>query len=57
MAFAASEAIWGAQLREPVQDALAHIANAIVQYEPVNMLVSQKDLATAQSKCDPRSIS
>lgn len=54
MGFAATPAIWGADLITPVQDALARIANALVQYEPVNMLVKQSDLAIAQSKLDPR---
>ncbi|MCX7207554.1 MAG: agmatine deiminase family protein [Proteobacteria bacterium] len=50
MAFIADEAIWGRSLQGPVQDALARIANAIVQYEPVNMLVRQQDLALAKQK-------
>lgn len=54
MGFAATPAIWGADLITPVQDALARIANTLVQYEPVNMLVKQSDLALAQSKLDPR---
>jgi agmatine deiminase len=54
MAFAASQAIWGADLVLPVQACLARIANAIVQYEPVNMLVNQSDFANAKQKLDPR---
>lgn len=54
MAFAASDAIWGNRLKGPVQDALARIANAIVQFEPVHMLVGERDLAAARQKCDPR---
>lgn len=54
MAFAASSAIWGADLVLPVQDALARIANAIVLYEPVNMLVKQSDLVLARQKLDPK---
>lgn len=54
MGFAATAAIWGADLVSPVQDALARIANTLVQYEPVNMLVKQADLALARSKLDPR---
>ena len=54
MGFAATPAIWGADLVAPVQDALARIANNLVQYEPVNMLVKQADLSLAQSKLDPR---
>ncbi|MBI3285396.1 MAG: agmatine deiminase family protein [Burkholderiales bacterium] len=54
MAFTVSEAIWGKRLQGPVRDALARIANAIVEFEPVNLLVSQQDLALARQKCDPR---
>ncbi len=53
MAFA-PHASWAKKIGEPLQDALARIANAIVQYEPVNMLVSKKHLALAKKKCDPR---
>lgn len=54
MAFIADEAIWGRSLQGPIQDALARIANAIVQYEPVNMLVRQQDVALAKQKLDPK---
>lgn len=54
MAFTVSEAIWGRRLQGPVRDALARIANAIVEFEPVNVLVRQQDLALARKKCDPR---
>ena len=54
MAFAASRAIWGADLVGPVQDSLARIANAIVAYEPVNMLVNESDFALAKQKLDAR---
>jgi agmatine deiminase len=54
MAFIADEAIWGRKLQGPVHDALARIANAIVQYEPVNMLVRQQDLALAKQKLDSK---
>lgn len=54
MAFAASAAIWGNDMVRPVQQTLARIANAIVPFEPVNMLVSQNDLALAQQMLDPR---
>ncbi len=54
MAFAASTGVWGSRLRGPVQDTLARIANAIVQFEPVNMLVSAQDLPIARQKCDSR---
>jgi agmatine deiminase len=51
MAFAARESIWTAQLRQPVQQALARIANAISVYEPVRMLVNPEDFATARQLC------
>jgi agmatine deiminase len=51
MAFAARESIWSAELREPVQRALARIANAISVYEPVKMLVNAEDAATARQLC------
>jgi agmatine deiminase len=54
MAFAASPSIWGADLVGPVQDSLARIANAIVAYEPVNMLVNESDFARAKQKLDTR---
>jgi agmatine deiminase len=54
MAFVASDAIWEPTQIAPLQDALARIANAIVQFEPVNMLVNQRDLAIARQKLDPR---
>jgi agmatine deiminase len=54
MAFVAKEEIWGRTLSTPVQDTLARIANTIVAYEPVNMLVRQQDLAVARQKLDPR---
>nr|WP_230427386.1 agmatine deiminase family protein [Collimonas humicola] len=54
MAFVASDAIWEPRQIGPVQDALARIANAIVQFEPLNMLVNQRDLATTRQKLDPR---
>lgn len=53
MAFAARESIWTAELRQPVQQALARIANAISVYEPVKMLVNTEDLATARQLCGP----
>jgi agmatine deiminase len=54
MAFVASDAFWEARQIGPAKDALARIANAIVQFEPVNMLVNQRDLAIARQKLDPR---
>ncbi|WP_245590969.1 agmatine deiminase family protein [Deefgea rivuli] len=54
MAFVAKEEIWGRTLSTPVQDTLARIANTIVAYEPVNMLVREQDFAIARQKLDPR---
>ena len=54
MAFHASRAIWGRRLAAPALDAIARIANAIVAFEPVNLLLSASDVNTAKSKCDPR---
>lgn len=51
MAFAARESVWGAELRQPVQQDLARIANAIGRYTPVRMLVNSSDLATARQLC------
>jgi len=51
MAFAARESIWTSEMRQPVQQALARIANAISVYEPVKMLVNAEDLATARQLC------
>jgi len=51
MAFAARESVWTAPMRQPVQQALARIANAISVYEPVKMLVGAEDFATARQLC------
>lgn len=51
MAFGASRQIWGSQLLEPVQDNLATIARAIAQYEPVTMVVRERDWDIAAAKC------
>ncbi len=53
MAFAARASVWGPELREPVLQTLARIANAIVAVEPVKMLVGTADLALARRLCDP----
>ncbi|OYU26302.1 MAG: agmatine deiminase [Burkholderiales bacterium PBB2] len=53
MAFAARESVWGAKLSRPAQQALARIANAISAFEPVKMLVSADDMATARTLCGP----
>ena len=54
MAFRASPAIWGSRLAAPALDAIARIANVIVAFEPVNLLVSAADVSAARRKCDPR---
>lgn len=54
MAFAARESVWGAELRQPVQQDLARIANAIGRYTPVKMLVNSVDLAIARQLCSPQ---
>ncbi|MBP6299874.1 MAG: agmatine deiminase family protein [Arenimonas sp.] len=48
MAFGASKKIWGSKLLSEVQRNLASIANTIVEFEPVNMLVREADLAIAK---------
>lgn len=48
MAFGASEKIWGKKLLPEVQRNLAAIARTIAKYEPVSMLVRQRDLAIAK---------
>ncbi|MEQ1593711.1 MAG: agmatine deiminase family protein [Casimicrobium sp.] len=54
MAFRASQSVWGTRLSAAAQDALALIANTIVRFEPVNMLVRASDLSLARQKCDSR---
>ncbi len=54
MAFRASTSVWGSRLAGPVLESLALIANTIVRFEPVNLLVGAADMATARQKCDPR---
>lgn len=53
MAFAGSSAIWG-ELLTPVQRDLARVANAIVRFEPVHLLVNPSDVARARKLVDPR---
>lgn len=48
MAFGASAGIWGKKLLPEVQRSLALIANTIVKYEPVSMLVRETELAVAE---------
>lgn len=51
MAFGAEEKTWGRELLPFVQDNLATIARTIAKYEPVKMLVRQKDYDLAAKKC------
>ncbi len=53
MAFAGSGDIWGSLLSH-VQRDLARVANAIVAFEPVHMLVNSMDLSRARKLLDPR---
>lgn len=48
MAFAASEAIWGARLVPEVQRNLAAVATTIARFEPVSMLVSSGQMSVAR---------
>jgi agmatine deiminase len=48
MAFGASEQIWGKRLLPEVRRNLAKIANTIVQFEPVTMLVRESDYEMAR---------
>ncbi|MFZ6798409.1 agmatine deiminase family protein [Undibacterium sp. Di24W] len=54
MAFVANANVWGSDLVNPVKNTLATIANTIVQFEPVNMLVNASDYTLAKQKLDPR---
>ena len=49
MAFGASEDIWGADLLPEVRRNLAAVALAIARFEPVSMLVNEKDLRAARN--------
>lgn len=48
MAFGAQKRVWGAKLLTTVQSNLALIAQTIAQFEPISMLVSREDFATAR---------
>ncbi|MGV6808868.1 MAG: agmatine deiminase family protein [bacterium] len=52
MAFGASQAIWGKRLLPAVQDNLATLANTIAHYEPVKLLVRERDYELAAEKCN-----
>ncbi len=51
MGFGPDEEIWGARLRDGARAALAGIARAIAQYEPVNMLVRPEEYDIAARLC------
>lgn len=53
MAFGPSAAIWGAELVPVVRKNLADIANAIVTFEPVTMLVRPSEQDAARTLLDP----
>lgn len=53
MAFVGAADIWG-ELLAPVQRDLARVANAIVRFEPVHMLVNPHDVQRARKLLDPR---
>nr|WP_315485711.1 agmatine deiminase family protein [uncultured Undibacterium sp.] len=54
MSFNVSSEIWGTSMVSHVQDALAKIANTIILFEPVKVIVNQENLAAAKTKLDPR---
>ncbi|MCX7289936.1 agmatine deiminase family protein [Janthinobacterium sp.] len=54
MAYGASSAVWTRAQVPQVQLALVRIANEIVAYEPVNMLVRPAELASARQLLDAR---
>ncbi|BDX06127.1 porphyromonas-type peptidyl-arginine deiminase [Planctobacterium marinum] len=54
MAFGASKKIWGSELLPRVQRDLALIANTIVNFEPVSMLVRAEEVRKARQLLDPK---
>ncbi len=54
MAFGATEPIWGKKLLPEVRKNLATIANTIVAFEPVFMLVRPEELTIAQALVDAK---
>ena len=54
MAFGHSEAIWGRKLLPQVQQNQIAIANTIAQFEPVTMLVHERDFANARQALNRR---
>lgn len=51
MAFGAPEALWGRRLQRAARESLTRIAKSIGSFEPVNMLVGEKDYDDAQRMC------
>ncbi|AOX99014.1 agmatine/peptidylarginine deiminase [Jeongeupia sp. USM3] len=51
MAFGPSEDIWGRRLQQGARESLARIAEAIADFEPVNMLVRERDYDVARRLC------
>lgn len=51
MAFGAPEDLWGRRLQRGARESLARIAKCIGSFEPVNMLVCEKDYDTALRMC------
>ena len=54
MSFQVSAAIWGRDMVAPVQEALARIANAIIPFEPLNVIVAPENMARARALLDAR---
>ena len=54
MSFGPSENIWGRRLLKPAQEQLALIAQTIATFEPVHMLVRERDYELAARLCGPR---
>ena len=54
MSFGPSERVWGRRLLEPAREHLAGIARAIAAFEPVNMLVRERDYDLAARLCGNR---
>jgi len=51
MAFGPRSDIWGGRLQQGARESLARIAAAIADFEPVNMLVRERDYDIAQRMC------
>ena len=54
MSFGASQAIWGDRLLRTVRKDLGTIARAIVEFEPVSVLVRPAEMAAARAACGPK---